>query len=143
MLGRFEWNGQPDKVVPVLVKLRGAGAAAPLVLCGPGGEPSTPAAVAAGLNVTRAGVGDYTINWVGEKPGRYLACVPGHAINAPGAATMRHVEVDADSMAGTSLGLRILTVTPATDAAAAAASDLTANDEITLLVFFRQRNVGT
>lgn len=133
-MNRFEWNGQPSKVVPVLVVLRGAGAAAPLVVCGPGGEPVTPIAAAsiAGVSTTRAGVGDYSLVF-SEKPGRFVGMVQGVGNSGAAAATAVVVHADTDSMTATGQTLRIF-VSDLADAA----QDLAATDEVTLLLFFRQ-----
>jgi hypothetical protein len=145
-MNRFEWNGQPAKVVPVLVVLRGAGAAAPLVVCGPGGEPVTPTAGAsiAGVQVSRTAEGDYTLTFA-EKPGRLVGFSWGFASTAPaavGTGTALTPILDSDSMTATGQSLRLFLINPATDAAAANVEDLEATEELTLIFYFRQCGKG-
>lgn len=130
-------RAQPIGLVLCLIRLRGAGAAAPTVEMGPNGVvTATSPAGAAGVTSSRAGVGDYTLTF-SEKPGVYVGSIPMHRASTPSATTKRFVEVEEDTLATTSQALRVLCVTPATDAAAAAASDLASTDVVDLLLVFR------
>lgn len=133
-------RSQPAGFIEVYVRLRGAGAAAPLVELGPYGEDPTPSATGeAGVQATRAGVGDYSLVFPTEKPGalEHVSCAHGHTV--PTATTSKIVEFDEDSMAAgpTGLTFRILVVTPATEAVAAAAVDLTSSDVLWITLRFR------
>lgn len=132
-------RSQPASFINVRIRLRGAGAAAPLVEMGPHGEPPTASATGnAGVQATRAGVGDYNLA-LPEKAGEleHVSCQHGHTV--PTATTHRIVEFDEDSMAAgpTGLTLRMLVVTPATEAVAAAAVDLTSSDVLWITLRFR------
>lgn len=140
MLNAFPVNGQPAGLTPVLVRLRGAGAAAPLVEVGPNGEVPTAQASATtgvtGVTTTRAAAGDYTLT-LREKVGRFVAMTFGYGVGTPSNVTPRHVQYEEDTaFSGTGLTIRIFHVTPATDAAAAAASDMAATDVLSLILWF-------
>ena len=140
-LGTYPVKGQPAGLVAVLVRLRGAGAAAPLVECGPNGEVPDASASATsgvtGLTTTRAAAGDYTLTFK-EKPGKFMCVTPGYGVGTPSATTPRFVQAEEDAaFEGTAQTIRMFHVTPATDAAAAAASDMAATDVLYLIFWFR------
>ena len=139
-------RGQPSELVPVLVRLRGAGAAAPLVEVGPNGEAPTASATAAtnktGVGISRAGAGDYTLT-LAERPGKFMGMTMGMGVSTPSATTPRFVQYEEDNaFTGTSNSIRLFHVTPSTDAAAAAASDMASTDVHTLVFWFRQHAIN-
>ena len=114
----------------VFVRLKGAGAAAPTKDAG--GE---------GVTVTRQGVGLYSLV-LSEVLGKYMGAFAKHAPVTLAAAGEKDVIVDHDSYTDTARTLAIQTATKATDAAAAAAYELTTNDFVYIELIFRRSNVS-
>lgn len=136
----FRIKTQPSGLMMVVIRLVGAGAAAPTVAMGPKGEPR--AGGTAGVTSGRTGVGVYTLDFGTEKPGKLVAWDWSHGNTTPGVTTPRFVAIDPDSMDTTDNILNFITVTPATDAAAAAAYELTTADVVCLFLFFKQTGAG-
>lgn len=122
----------PEGVVSYFFRLQGAGAAAPTLVRGPGG-------LLKGATVTRAAVGDYTLT-LPEKPGLYLGARGFHTGNATlTATTKKDVQVEDDLISGGN-AIHVFVTTPATDAAPAAAFELTTADFVLVEVLFCQVN---
>lgn len=140
----FEQKCQPAGIVELFVRLRGAGAAVPVIEMGPNGFPETTASAvagAAGFTISRAAAGDYTMTF-SELPGKVVGWRAQHARDVPGAATARAVQIDWDSnnsaLDPTALAfrqLRIFVTDPGTEAVAPAAADLAANDKLFISIF--------
>lgn len=120
----------PEGMVCYQFRLQGAGAAAPTLVYGPGGTGK-------GATVTRAGVGDYSLT-LPEKPGLYAGAEAFHTTTATlTATTKKDVQVEDDLISGGNV-IHLFSATPATDAAAAAAYELTTADFVLIRVYFRQ-----
>lgn len=139
MLDAFPVRKQPTGIVEVEIRLVGAGAAAPTVAMGPKGEPRV-STDSTGVTSGRTGVGVYTLTF-GEKPGKFVGWTWSHGHTTPTATTPRTVQVDPDSMDSDNI-LNFITITPATDAAAAAAYELTTADVVCLTLKFKQTGKG-
>ena len=140
--------GQPVGCVLVFVRLRGAGAAAPVVELGPNGEPATASATsgASGVTVVRNGTGDLTLTFK-DPPGSLEGVgFMFHGEDTPTATTRKEMEWDSNSAATVSgtrdISTNILTFTPSTDLAAAAAADMAATEVMGLLAVFRTSTVN-
>jgi hypothetical protein len=133
-------RAQPTGLVEVCIRLVGAGAAAPTVAMGPKGEPAV-STDSTGVTSGRTGVGVYTLTF-GEKPGKFVGWHWSHGHTTPTATTPRIVQIDPDSFDTTDLVLNYITITPATDAAAAAAYELTTADTVCLYLLFKQTGKG-
>ena len=138
MLDAFPRRAQPTGIVDVEIRIVGAGAAAPTVAMGPKGEPATGGN--AGVTSGRSGVGVYTLTFP-EKPGKFVGWTWSHGHTTPTATTPRIVQVDPDSLDSDNI-LNFITITPATDAAAAAAYELTTADVVCLTLKFKQTGKG-
>jgi hypothetical protein len=139
MMDAYPFRAQPTGLVEVVIRLVGAGAAAPTVAMGPKGEPAT--GDNAGVVSGRTGVGIYTLAFP-EKPGKFVAWKWSHGHTTPAVTTARWVNVDPDSMDGSDNTLNYIVVTPATDAVAAAAYELTTADVVCLFLYFKQTGKG-
>lgn len=123
----------PEGQTSWFFRIQGAGAAAPTLVVGPVGTGK-------GATVTRAAAGDYTLT-VSEKPGVYMGARAFHTGNATlTATTKKDVQVEDDLISGGN-AIHLFVTTPATDAAAAAAFELTTADFVLIEVLFRQVNV--
>lgn len=137
-------RGQPIALVPVLIRLRGAGAAAPVVEVGPNGNTRAAASATSnecGVTTSRAAAGDYTISFGSEKVGALVYVSPTMGSDVLSATSKKDVNWESDSMTATGTTFRILVVTPSTDAAAAAAADLATGDVVGLTCWFRTSSV--
>lgn len=137
---RYHLGAQPTGLVLHIIRMVGAGAAAPTGEMGPRGEPPT-TADSIGVTLGRTGVGVYTVAY-GEKPGKLVSFWWAHGHTVPTATTPRVVQIDENSMDGTSNTLNFITITPATDLAAAAAYELTTSDTVCLYLLFKQTGSG-
>lgn len=139
-------RGQPVGLVPVVIRLRGAGAAAPVIEVGPLGKPTVASATSgfSGATITRAATGDYTLTLNSEPPGVFQIMTTGHGTSTPSATTVRSLDYEEDTafvFATTPRSIRLFHVTPATDTVAAAASDMASTDVWGIVLWFR--SVGT
>jgi hypothetical protein len=140
----FRMTSQPAGIVELFCRIRGAGAAAPLIELGPNGEPDTAALAVAGqcgFTIARNAAGDYTLTF-SELPGKVYGWRAQHARDVPGSATARSVQFDWDSnnpaLDPTALAfrqLRLFVTDPGTEAAAPAAVDLAANDKLWISIY--------
>lgn len=139
MLNMSNMRMQPMGMMGVLIRLRGTGAAAPAIEVGPHGKPAVASATSglSGATITRAATGDYTLT-INERPGVFMGLVPlGYGVSTPSAVTPRFMQYEEDTaFSGTGRTIRLFHVTPATDAAAAAASDMATTDQATFILLF-------
>lgn len=129
MLDAFLFRAQPTGLIGVLVRLIGAGAAAPTVALGPMGRTPNPTGLPV---VTRAGLGDYTIT-VPNPPGTLEGVFDLQGNSAPTNLTAKKVQWDHDSFVQATGAFRILVC----DLATPTAIDLAVTDVLCLLLFFK------
>jgi len=129
---------QPGSLVDVVIRLLGAGAAAPTVEMGPRGEP--PSGGSSGVTSARSGVGTYSLDFGTEKPGKLVSWHWGYGntTGAVGTGVPKNVVIDTDSMDGTDNVLNYQIC--ATDTGVAA--ELATTDKLCLTLTFKQSGTG-
>lgn len=118
-----KWASGEVMVVPVVVT--GAGAANPTKVLGNG------------VTVTWVSTGKYRLTFA-DGQGTFVGALSTVANTGPTALTPRWAQADYDSYTAAGKALDVYTTTPATEAVAAALSDLTTAMTMTVLVLFRR-----
>lgn len=124
-LSSYPVKMQPENLVGNLSRILGTGADDPTV------------EVADGVTVAYVSTGLYRYTFA-DHLGDFMDAFPTVSSSAPDETTPRLAQVDHTSYSASARTLDVYVTTPATEAVAAALSDLESTDKLSLLAFFQQ-----